>query len=94
MKKALILLAAAAALAVSCNCNNDLQTRVSELENRQQLKNLVDTFSVLADVKDTDTQGLLFTEDGAMKTMQNGVEVFSIDGRESEVLWAKTETID
>lgn len=94
MKKALILLAAAATLAVSCNCNNDLQTRVSELENRQQLKNLVDTFSVLADVKDTDTQGLLFTEDGAMKTMQNGVEVFSIDGRESEVLWAKTETID
>jgi hypothetical protein len=85
MKKTLILLAAAAALAVSCNCNNDLQTRVSELENRQQLKNLVDTFSVLADVKDTDTQGLLFTEDGAMKTMQNGVEVFSIDGRENIV---------
>ena len=39
--------------------------------------------AILADVKDTDTQGLLFTEDGVMKTMRNGVEVFRVDGREN-----------
>ena len=84
MKKTLLLLAAAATLAVSCT-NAQLQSRIDALENRQELKNLVDTFSVLADVKDTDTQGLLFTEDGSMKTIANGQVVFSIDGRENIV---------
>ena len=82
MKKTLLLLAAAATLAVSCT-NAQLQSRIDALENRQELKNLVDTFSVLADVKDT--QGLLFTEDGSMKTVANGQVVFSIDGRQNIV---------
>ena len=55
MKKTFLLLTAAATLAVSCT-NAQLQSRIDALENRQELKNLVDTFSVLADVKDTDTQ--------------------------------------
>ena len=84
MKKTLLLLAAAATLAVSCT-KAQLQSRIDALENRQGLKNLVDTFSVLADVKDTDTQGLLFTEDGSMKTVANGQVVFSIDGRQNIV---------
>jgi hypothetical protein len=78
MKKTLLFLVAVTLFMVSCNSNRELQ-------DRQQLKNLVDTFSVLADVKDTDTQGLLFTEDGIMKTMQNGVEVFRVDGRQNIV---------
>jgi hypothetical protein len=87
MKKTVILLALSAVLA-SCTSTSEmraLQARIDAIENRQELKTLVDTFSVLADVKDTGTQGLLFTEDGIMKTMQNGVEVFRVDGRENIV---------
>ncbi|MBR0299121.1 MAG: nuclear transport factor 2 family protein [Bacteroidales bacterium] len=88
MKKLILFFATAAILAASCTNNAELRTlqgRIDHIENRQQLKALVDTFSVLADVKDTDTQGLLFTEDGVMKTMQNGVEVFRVNGRENIV---------
>lgn len=88
MKKFYILLSLAILMAASCTSTSEmrtLQARINALENRQQLKALVDTFSVLADVKDTDTQGLLFTENGIMKTMQNGVEVFRVDGRNSIV---------
>ena len=63
MKKTVFLLAAAVILAASCTNNAEmraLQARIDNIENRQQLKALVDTFSV----------------------------------RESEVLWAKTETVD
>lgn len=68
MKKLILFFATAAILAASCTNNAELRTlqgRIDHIENRQQLKALVDTFSVLADVKDTDTQGLLFTEDGS-----------------------------
>lgn len=88
MKKLILFFATAAILAASCTNNAELRTlqgRIDHIENRQQLKAIVDTFSVLADVKDTDTQGLLFTEDGVMKTMQNGVEVFRVNGRENIV---------
>ena len=85
MKSNLLIIAIAAMMAVSCNSNSDLKKRVEAVENRLELKNLVDTFSVLADVKDTNTQGLLFTEDGSMKTVANGQVVFSIDGRQNIV---------
>ncbi len=88
MKKILILFAAATLVAASCTSTSELrvlQARLDNLENRQQLKALVDTFSVLADIKDTDAQGLLFTEDGIMRTMQDGVEVSSLNGRENIV---------
>lgn len=84
MKKFVILFFTAAILAASCTNNAEmraLQGRIDNIENRQQLKALVDTFSVLADVKDTDAQGLLFTEDGVMKTMSNGTEISRLSGR-------------
>lgn len=58
MKKFYILLSLAILMAASCTSTSEmrtLQARINALENRQQLKALVDTFSVLADVKDTDT---------------------------------------
>lgn len=85
MKKFIIIFAAALVTAASCTDNAEMRARIDDIENRQQLKALVDTFSVLADVKDTDTQGLLFTEDGVMRTMQDGVEVFRVEGRENIV---------
>ena len=88
MKKIIILLASAAIFAASCTSTSELralQIRINAIEDRQQLKALVDTFSVLADVKDTDAQGLLFTEDGVMRTMHDGTPVSSLEGRETIV---------
>jgi ketosteroid isomerase-like protein len=47
---------------------DDLRTRIQLLEDRAALKNLVDTFSNLADVKDVDRQLLLFTEDATVES--------------------------
>jgi hypothetical protein len=45
------------------------------------LKNLVDTFSTLADQKETEKQTLLFTEDAVSETLVNGKVVLSLQGR-------------
>lgn len=50
------------------------------LEEKLKLKELVDVFSNLADVKDTNTQAQLFTED-AVLTSYNGDQVFEQRGR-------------
>lgn len=44
----------------------EVTTRINEIEDRIAIKNLVDTFSVLADVKDIKTQVLLFTENATV----------------------------
>jgi hypothetical protein len=62
--------------------NGDLATRIAALEDRAAIKQLVDTFSVLADVKKTQEQTLLFTEDAAVSTTVNGQVVSSLRGRE------------
>lgn len=52
------------------------ETIIAKLE----LKELVDTFSNLADIKDTKTQAQLFTEDASL-TSYNGDQVFKQEGR-------------
>ncbi|MEX2805379.1 nuclear transport factor 2 family protein [Streptococcus sp. H31] len=47
-----------------------------------ELKELVDTFSNLADIKDTKTQVQLFTED-AVVTSHNGNQTFKQEGHEA-----------
>lgn len=54
------------------------ETIIAKLE----LKELVDTFSNLADIKDTKTQAQLFTEDASL-TSYNGDQVFKQEGREA-----------
>src|SRR5688500_333411 len=61
--------------------NEDLAKRIAALEDRAAIKQLVDTFSVLADVKKTDEQTLLFTEDAQVSTTVNGQVVSSLRGR-------------
>jgi len=56
----------------------DLAARIQLLEDRASIKNVVDTFSVLADVKDVDTQVLLFTEDAEVKGVDNDGNVQSV----------------
>lgn len=53
---------------------------LKELEDRMALKELVDVFSNLADVKDVEAQVLLFTEDATVDSYSNG-NMSSIKGR-------------
>ena len=46
------------------------------MEEKLALKELVDTFSILADQKDTDAQAMLFTEDATLKSYR-GEELLS-----------------
>ncbi len=55
---------------------------VEEISDRLALKNLVDTFSVLADIKDIDSQVMLFTEDGVVDSYRGEQLMSHIVGRE------------
>ena len=59
----------------------DLATRISEIEDRIALKELVGTFSILADVKDVQKQVLLFTEDARVESISNGQAGAVLQGR-------------
>lgn len=73
MKKLVTLLTVAAALLFSaCDCNKETQMKMEELMEKQALKELVDTFSNLADMRDTKTQSTLFTEDATMTSIVGG----------------------
>ena len=61
--------------------NKSLETRITELEDRLDLKKLVDTFSVLADQKDAKTQALLFTDDAEVKTYIGDNLIMTLNGR-------------
>ena len=61
MKKYVITLMLMLMSTMTMNAQNDLQDRLD-------LKKLVDTFSNLADVKDVDAQVLLFTPDAIVRT--------------------------
>lgn len=57
--------------------------KVAELYDRMELKNLVDTFSVLADQKNTEAQKWLFTEDAVVDSFLGDQKVTSLVGREN-----------
>ena len=54
----------------------------NELTNRLELKELVDTFSILADTKDVDQQLLLFKEDALVTSCIAGQQGNSYQGRQ------------
>jgi hypothetical protein len=62
--------------------DNHLGDRIRLLEDRAALKELVDTFSILADRKDVQAQVQLFTEDGTVQTYVGGQRVADLEGRE------------
>lgn len=55
---------------------------IEEIKDRIALKNLVDTFSNLADVKDVNSQLDLFTKDAIVESVQDGVSNSKLEGRE------------
>lgn len=50
----------------------NIEKRLHTIENKMAIKNVVDTFSTLADTKEIDKQVLLFTEDGEVESITNG----------------------
>lgn len=81
---ATFLLACGASLqAQTANNNGDLVKRVREIEDRMALKELVDTFSILADKKDVRAQTQLFTPDGTVETYRKDVLVTKLAGRKA-----------
>jgi hypothetical protein len=86
MKKSILLLTLfllfyASFEAQTMKNDNDLNKRIAEIEDKMALKELVDTFSILADKKDIKTQVLLFTEDATVETFVNGTSVTKLKGR-------------
>lgn len=63
------------------NKTNKINPLTSEIEDRIALKNIVDTFSILADQKETTKQTLLFTEDAKVESFFNGKLGSSFKGR-------------
>ena len=57
------------------------EQRLQALEDRADLKTLVDTFSNLADTKDVSAQVLLFTEDATVSSVSGGQAGSSFKGR-------------
>lgn len=65
-------------LFTSCNKEDSLV----KYKNQAELKELVDTFSILADKKDTDAQTFLFTEDAQVYNYDEGKLTTVLKGRE------------
>lgn len=59
-------------LSMTAQTTKSIDVRIKELENKAALKNLVDTFSILADVKDAQAQTLLFTENAVVDSYRDG----------------------
>ena len=66
---------------IGCNQKSG-EIDLKNIENRIALKELVDTFSILADKKDTDAQTFLFTEDAQVYNYDEGKLTTVLKGRE------------
>ena len=59
-----------------------LEQRITEIEEKMAIKNVVDRFSNLADTKDIEQQVLLFTEDGTVESIFKGTPPIKLVGRQ------------
>lgn len=84
MKKSVVFILLLSLVSFSVKAQNlkELNNRISALEDRVALKNLVDTFSILADIKDTESQKLLFTEDAVVESRVQGQAGMTLKGRQ------------
>lgn len=85
MKTVLVFLAllstAVSATSQTVKKGSDLNQRIRAIEDRIAIKELVDTFSILADKKDVQAQVLLFTANATAQTFRNGALVTTLNGR-------------
>lgn len=59
-----------------------IEARIQRIADKSALKELVDTFSNLADIKDVKTQVLLFTPDATVESYSGGKLSSSLKGRD------------
>jgi hypothetical protein len=76
----------------------NLEKRIEELENVRALRELVDNFSILADVKEVWKQTELFTKDATVESYVNGKLTSSLKGTQEignafEAFLANFETV-
>lgn len=88
MKKSILLLALLTLIGGSPKAQtvrSDVNTnkKMSEIEDKFALKELVDTFSILADKKDVKAQVLLFVENAELETFVNKERVTKLTGRKA-----------
>ncbi|WP_232825679.1 nuclear transport factor 2 family protein [Algoriphagus litoralis] len=62
--------------------DKSIDQRISEIEEKMAIKNVVDRFSNLADIKDIEQQVLLFTEDGIVESIFKGTPPIKLVGRQ------------
>ena len=67
---------------ISSDKITELEATVTEMQDKAEIRALVDDFSNLADAKDAETQAQLFTEDAQVIISFNGQENV-IDGRDA-----------
>jgi ketosteroid isomerase-like protein len=60
----------------------DIIQHVRQLEDKTALRTLIDTFAILSDRKDIETQVQLFTEDASVNSYLGGQLVSSLKGRQ------------
>lgn len=81
MKKIVLSLIALLSVLTMNAQDKSLEQRIQELEDRAAFKNLVDTFSILADTKEAELQATIFTEDASVKNYMNGKFQQELKGR-------------
>lgn len=69
-------------LTLAQTMEKSLEQRLADIEDRMAIKNVVDRFSNLADTKEIDEQVLLFTEDGVVESISNGMSSSKLIGRQ------------
>src|SRR5919107_1216828 len=77
----LLLSFQASSRAQTMSNDNNIEKRIRQIEDRAALKELVDTFSILADRKDVRAQTQLFTANGTVETYRKDVLAAKLTGR-------------
>lgn len=80
MKKVLFTIVLVASTVLAAKAQNE-NVVLRELSDRMALKNLVDTFSVLADTKEIDTQVMLFTDSAEVVSYHGSTLTSRLKGR-------------
>ena len=82
MKKIILLATFLVGIISAQSQTKPLEQRIIEIEDRMAIKELVDQFSILSDLKHAQAQALLFTEDAVVETYQGDQLTITLKDRE------------
>lgn len=81
MKKMMLLIVLTGIAFMARSQTGSIEKRITEIEDRMALKELVDRFSILSDVKQAQAQALLFTENALVETYRDDKPIVTLKGR-------------